>query len=73
MPECSVSKVMGRARHNRRRGRTTLRFSSDGDPLISYECKLDNEDFKNCKFITWYGTYVCSYTIYCRQVNNAAI
>ena len=52
MPECSVSRVNGRARHSRRTGNSTLRFSSDGDPLVSYECKLDDEDFEDCEFIT---------------------
>ena len=43
--------IDGRIRHSRQRNRTVLRFSSDGDPDVTYICKLDDEEFIYCELI----------------------
>ena len=43
--------VRGSIKHNKGRKRTRLRFSSDGDPKVTYACKLDDEKFNDCKLI----------------------
>lgn len=47
---CNLTKINGRVRHNQRRKKTTLTFSSDDDLRTTYRCKLDNRDFQQCKF-----------------------
>ena len=53
MPEedCSVTMINGRFNHNNQRNRTRFRLSSDGDPKVTYKCKLDNRNFDDCEFI----------------------
>ena len=38
-------------KHNQRRKRTKLTFSSDGDPGVTYQCKLDDGKFEECEFM----------------------
>ena len=49
--DCSVTMVRGNIKHNNKRKRTTLKFSSDGDPKVTYECKIDDKKFKDCELI----------------------
>ncbi len=49
--------VSGKVRHNQRRNRTRFRFSSDGDPKVTYRCKLDDGEFDDCEFIAFIAVY----------------
>ena len=51
--------VRGSIKHNKGRKRTRLRFSSDGDPKVTYACKLDDEKFNDCKLI--YKVYIAKF------------
>ena len=55
--DCSVTMVSGKVSHNQRRNRTRLRFSSDGDQKVTYQCKLDDGKFNDCEFVTYYNYY----------------
>ena len=48
---CSVTMVSGKVNYSQRRNRTRFRFSSDGDPEVTYGCKLDDGKFDDCEFI----------------------
>ena len=52
--DCLVSMVNGSVKVNQNRKRVTLQFSSDGGSLITYKCKLDNRNFKECELICNY-------------------
>ena len=46
--------VSGKVKYNQQRNRTRIRFSSDGDPEVTYGCKLDDGKFDDCEFIIYY-------------------
>ena len=47
--ECSVTMVRGSVKYKRGRKSTRLIFSSDGDSRVTFQCKLDNKRFEDCK------------------------
>ena len=48
---CSVIIIKGSIKHKKRQNKTILKFSSDADPLATYRCKLDEEEFINCELL----------------------
>ena len=50
--DCLVSMVNGSVKVNQNQKRVTIQFSSDSGSLITYKCKLDNRNFKDCELIT---------------------
>ena len=49
--DCLVSMVDGSVKVSQNQKRATLRFSSDGGSSVTYKCKLDNRNFKDCELI----------------------
>ncbi len=62
-----VTSVRGKISHNKRRKRTKFSFSSDGNPGVTYQCKLDDGKFKECEFIA----NINSYRTTCKSVQPA--
>ena len=52
--DCLVSMINGSVKVDQNRKRATLRFSSDGGSSVTYKCKLDNRNFKECELICDY-------------------
>ena len=45
---CTVSRITGNVKYNLNKKRTVFNFSADNSNAI-YVCKLDKDDFENCK------------------------
>ena len=50
--------VSGNVKYSERRKRTVLRFLSDVDPRVTYQCKLDDNNFKDCELYIDSTVYV---------------
>ena len=50
--------INGNVKYSERRKRTALIFSSDGDPRVTYQCKLDDKKFKDCELYIDSTVYV---------------
>ena len=46
--DCTVNKISGNVKQNKQNKRTMLEFSADNSDA-TYMCKVDKDDFQNCK------------------------
>ena len=50
---CTVTRIDGGIRRHLVKSRARIRFKTDGDPMATYRCKIDGEQFSDCKLCSY--------------------